>query len=241
MLIPLYQYPDADWVTVLNTAPPGSVVIVNPASGPGRHPDPVVTLGAAALAAHGLAVAGYVPTRYGRVPLARLRADVTDYRRSYHTTGLFLDEVPQDCTRRYRRYYQAAIRAIRGRDASTLVILNPGVVPGACYTGLADIIMVAERSLPGHLATGPVPPGAAAVILHGISARRLAAVLRRVRQVGIGYVYLTDRGASPASNAYNRLPTYFRREAHLLNPTPLADPAIGARRESRIDPGRRRP
>lgn len=121
--VPAYGYPASGimW-NQLAESEPGTVVILNPASGPGRAVDPVYVEAIAPLRARGIEIYAYVDTAYGRRPVAEILAEVATYVSWYSPSGVFLDQTPSD--RDLTDYVVGLADAIHGRDLT--VAINPG-------------------------------------------------------------------------------------------------------------------
>jgi hypothetical protein len=221
LLVPLYDDPGRSWVKVARLLPPGSDVIVNPASGPGQRPRASYALGVLALEGQGIGVLGYVSTGYGHVPRAKVLKDIHRYQSWYHVNGIFLDSTPAACSARTLAYYANLVQAVRAGAPAAPVVMNPGTPPGACWNRLGATLVVEEntlgaisRPLPGWLRRVPSPR--MAIILYRVAPSYLATALARVRLAGAGYVFVTSRGGEWHPNAYGGLPSYFRQEVRLV-------------------------
>src|SRR5205823_4728001 len=81
LLVPAYFFPGgpgrADWERLLESPDPASVVVIaNPASGPGVAYDRAYAEVFGRARRRGLAVIGYVATRYGKRPADEVKADI---------------------------------------------------------------------------------------------------------------------------------------------------------------------
>jgi len=137
-LIPAYLRPDGI-VALADAAPGRRLLIVNPASGPGEHPDADYRRAIAHAQARGARVLGYVATTFGARHSAAVLADAERYRDWYGVDGIFLDEVSHDDAQ--LPYYAALSRSLH--DDGELV-LNPGTVPARGYFDLADVVVTYE-------------------------------------------------------------------------------------------------
>lgn len=129
-------------------------VVLNPASGPGRAPDPAFAEVAAELRRAGVRVLGYTDTDYARRPHAEVVADLLRHQEWYGADGAFLDQVATEHHRlpHYRRLALAA----RAAGARTLV-LNHGTAPHPEYAELADVLVTFEGTWETY--TRQRPPG----------------------------------------------------------------------------------
>ncbi|MER6347349.1 spherulation-specific family 4 protein [Streptomyces sp. NPDC001595] len=144
LLIPLYVHPAEDpaaWHRLILGAGRTYAVVLNPADGPGRAPDPAFVAAAEALRTAGARLLGYVDTDYGAREPALITADLRRHQEWYGVDGCFLDQVTAAphglpaCRR--------LVRSVRRLGAST-VVLNPGVHPAPGYARLADLTVTFE-------------------------------------------------------------------------------------------------
>ncbi|MEY9988627.1 hypothetical protein ABIE67_000659 [Streptomyces sp. V4I8] len=144
LLIPLYVHPAEDpaaWHRLITCAARTYAVVLNPANGPGRAPDPAFVAAAEALRSAGARLLGYLDTDYGARDPEDITADLRRHQEWYAVDGCFLDQVPAaphglpDCRR--------LVRSARRLGAST-VVLNPGVHPAPGYARLADLTVTFE-------------------------------------------------------------------------------------------------
>lgn len=201
-LVPAYL-PAAGLEKLASRRVEGSVLILNPASGPGAAADRGYAHAAATARSSGWKVIGYVPTSYGARPAADVQADADRYAAWYHVDGIFLDEAAHDGA--HLPYYRSLRAGIRG-----LLVINPGVPPDPGYRDAADVIVTYEGPYAGaaaHLEPPPwLPAGRAAQLVYGApeaGARALVAAHRT------GYLYVTS-GALP--DPWSALPPYIDAE-----------------------------
>ncbi|CAM5259178.1 spherulation-specific family 4 protein [Streptomyces narbonensis] len=144
LLVPYYEHP-ADrpeaWSALVAAAPTLYGVVLNPASGAGRAPDPAFAEVSARLREAGVRVLGYADTAYGRRPHAEVVTDLLRHRDWYGADGSFLDQVTTapGGLAHYRRIAVAA----RAAGAATLV-LNHGAHPDPGYGEFADLLVTFE-------------------------------------------------------------------------------------------------
>ena len=210
--VPAYGYPgETDMWSELVLAPAGSVVILDPADGPGAAPDPVYERVVTEIHNAGVVVYGYVDTNYGTRSTEAILADARDHVDWYAVDGIFLDQTPGGLE-------LALFDAVKLLKAQGLAVtMNPGqpVIANA-YVEWADHVVVFEGSresygrfhLPAWMRAFPadkfwhlvydVPDGAQA-----------QAVMRRAAKLGAGLVYVTD-GTMP--NPWRVLPRYWAEE-----------------------------
>ncbi|GGK56394.1 hypothetical protein GCM10010094_15980 [Streptomyces flaveus] len=160
MLVPYYEHPSvrpAEWEAIVAAAPRLYGVVLNPASGPGEHPDPAFAEIAQRLRAADVRVLGYVDTAYGRRPRTEVVADLTRHRDWYGTNGAFLDQVATGLGE--FGYYQQLATAAWGVGCETLTF-NHGVAPHPAYGRLADVLVTFEGTWETYRSLRPDPwPG----------------------------------------------------------------------------------
>lgn len=216
--IPAYFYPGADdrhWPAVAGMSP-GTIVIVNPASGPGTSVDPRYVAALAQARRSAPALYGYVDTAYGTRSADVVRREAETWREWYGIEGIFLDQTssgPGDVP-----YYSALTGWLHGRGFA--VAMNPGQPDlDRRYLAMADHLITFEGPYAQYLRQRfPRPQrGSAGRVWHlvydvpgEVEMRRTVALARR-RQAGT--VFVTD-GSMP--NPWDRLPAYWPQEQRLL-------------------------
>ncbi|MER5885230.1 spherulation-specific family 4 protein [Streptomyces sp. NPDC001941] len=173
LLVPYYEHPvhrPAEWEALIAAAPRLYGVVINPASGAGREPDPAFAEVAVRLREAGVPVLGYADTAYGRRSCADVTRDLRAHRAWYGVDGAFLDQVPT--APEMFAHYQVLADAARTAGARTLV-LNHGAHPHPLYARLADLLVSFEGPWDVYRALRPpaddhlchlvygAPPGAA--------------------------------------------------------------------------------
>jgi hypothetical protein len=212
LIVPAYFDPDSQWQQIAG-AGPGTVMIVNPDSGPGASPTGAYRQAITAARAAGVELLAYVATGYGQRPLRAIERDLTRYRDWYGLRDVFFDEASSSpaMLARYRRITDYA----RAHGAQRIV-LNPGDVPPRGYFALASTVVTFEDSYAHYLrASFPswlhdYPAAAQANIVYaarGAAAGEHAVELARAR--GAGLVFVTDERLP---NPYASLPGYFALE-----------------------------
>ncbi|MFG2636606.1 spherulation-specific family 4 protein [Streptomyces sp. NPDC048362] len=144
LLVPYYEHPavrPAAWAAVLAAAPRLHGVVLNPASGPGDHPDPAFAEIAARLRRAGVTVLGYVDTGYARRPGEDVVRELRRHRAWYGTQGAFLDQVSTGVDE--FGHYERLTTAARTLGCVT-VALNHGTPPHPAYAALADLLVTFE-------------------------------------------------------------------------------------------------
>jgi hypothetical protein len=139
-VVPAYFHPAVDqpaWERLAGCASQIRLVVVNPADGPGRRPDPSYLAVLPMLRESIVDVAGYVDTAYGLRDAADVLDEVARYRDWYGITGLFLDQVSSGES--HLGYYAALSQAARTAGVQQ-VAFNHGTHPAAGYADLADLL-----------------------------------------------------------------------------------------------------
>jgi hypothetical protein len=222
VVVPLYMYPlKGSWDPLFEAArahPEVSfIAIVNPSSGPGKETLPDASYLMALREMSGIdniRSLGYVHCSYGRRPLEEVTKDVDVYRlwnsnpdHAIRVQGIFFDEAPSDPEN--VDYMGQAASHVHKTWQSELnghgeTMLNPGVVVDRHYFDHADHIVVFEQSeehWDGYFVTQGLPQIASSVrdkavaIVHscGTSQDALARLVREIKLMGFGGVYLTEQ------------------------------------------------
>jgi Spherulation-specific family 4 len=212
LAVPGYFYPGAEWSQLSGTAPAGSVVIVNPNSGPGATADANYVSAINAARARGVKVIGYVATTYTRRSATAVKSDIDLYYQQYSLDGIFFDEGASDCPS--VKYYADLTTYVRAKSTNTLVVVNPGVNIPDCFSAAADIFVNFESDATKYLAgTGWMPnpwesdPANGDRFWHLIyktPQANLAAVMALTKQRNASWVYVTP---DDLPNPWDTLPT----------------------------------
>jgi hypothetical protein len=237
VLVPAYFYPSsgsgaAAWDALAAGAAAHPEVrvtaILNPSDGPTRGVDQHILRAATAFHQAGGQLIGYVYTRYGtgERPLASILSDIDAYFDQYGpqlVRGIFLDEMAATTDR--LDFYRAIHRHIKSRDATLLVVGNPGTIPAPGYAEVADVLTTFENRGATYANYDPRTP--AAEWLYTVPNARQAALVHNVdscaamqgvvqaaasAQYQVGWLYVTHRSFNPASglgNPWNGLPNYW--------------------------------
>lgn len=157
LLVPYYEHPSvrpAEWEAILAAAPRLYGVVLNPANGPGDHPDPAFAEIAARLRAADVRVLGYADTAYARRPVTAVVRDLVRHHDWYGADGVFLDQVTTgpDGLDHYRRLASAAW----GAGCRTLA-LNHGTPPHPSYARIADVLVTFEGTWDTYRTQRPQP------------------------------------------------------------------------------------
>jgi Spherulation-specific family 4 len=213
--LPAYFYPFAggqEWPAV-SQLDDASLLVINPASGPGAAVDTNYLDAVRHLGADGPRLYGYVDSAYGSRAVSAVIAESRRHRQWYGVSGIFLDQAALDT--QHLDYYGRILDRLHSMGFD--VALNPGqpdIDPR--YLDLAEHVVTFEGSYgsyerqqfpdwtPGdpddriwHLVYD-VPTGAA-----------MEHVIARARTHGAGLVYVTDR---TMPNPWDGLPAYWHEE-----------------------------
>lgn len=210
LLIPAYFYPGTNptlW-TMMNSAPANSVIVMNPASGPGGSSDATYVAAVAAAQAAGMRVVGYVSAPPG-TNLATVESQIDLYKLWYAVDGIFVDQVSGlvgDET-----FYTNIASYIKGAPGG-LVVFNCGTPPLVAYIGIADITNIFENTY-AQLTSNYVSPSYSAantlkiaMISHDTSSAQATAAVYQTIFYSAQYVYVTD---GTGGNPYSGLPSYW--------------------------------
>ncbi|MEW6583031.1 MAG: spherulation-specific family 4 protein [Actinomycetota bacterium] len=226
--VPAYFSPvreSGEW-TRLAAAPPGTVIIVNPDSGPDPGMRGDYAAAVAASRRRGCLVYGYVDTAYGARDARAVVADAHAYRFDLGVDGVFLDRA--GCDREALAGLESVARSVR--PWGLRVAVNPGhpQVPAEVLDMFEEVVlfegpldMYADLPERGDVDTRP-RPGRRWHLVYGVrSASVMAAVLTVASWRGADVVYVTD-GHLP--NPWEALPDYWDRQVDAVSrtaPTPV--------------------
>lgn len=195
-----------------------TVVVINPASGPGSAPDPNYIAALRHALPAGIQPYGYVDTAYGARPPDVVRTEALEYRSLYGVAGIFLDQVAagQDLL----GYYEALSATLHSLGFA--VAINPGqpdIDPRYLATG--EHVVTFEGTYDQYLLqrfppwTGHVSPEKTWHLIYGAaSAREMRHALRLAGERHASRVYVTN-GSMP--NPWDRLPPYWSEQQQLLS------------------------
>jgi hypothetical protein len=203
------------WRKLTAAAPQATTAIANLGNGPGRRRDPQTAALFANARAAGIRVVGYVYTRFGRRPLARVKRDVHRWARWYPVDGIFVDNVTSKGGQFH--YFSAVSRYIRFSGVP-FVVMNGFVTPE--YMALTDIVLMLEGNLADFKRfrtpawTWSFAASRMASIVYGVpSTKAMRYVLEQASQRNLGTVYVTD---AKFPTPYFSLPKFMRsRDAFL--------------------------
>jgi hypothetical protein len=150
-----YFSTDEAWRQLGDASSAVSIVVVNPASGPGSAIDETYLTSVRGLQAAGIQVLGYVATGYATRPQAEVEDDITRYFTWYGVDGIFLDEVPT--ARKDLPYYQVLHDFVKSSSAGALVVLDPGAQSEESegYMNASDLLVTFEGSYSTYLTAFP--------------------------------------------------------------------------------------
>lgn len=215
-----YPWPASTWWQQVAVLRPGSVIIVNPASGPGDAVDPRYTAAIERARSRDLVILGYVDSDYGAIAVDHVADEVSRHRTWYSVDGIFLDRVAPDGSS-LAHYTDIAGRV---HEAGLSVAFNAGQPDvDVRYAEVADHLVVFEGPLsayhncrfPGWSAE--VGPERLWHLVYGVAtADEMRDVVARAAASNAGIVYVTD-GILP--NPWDHLPPYWDSEQQLLHET----------------------
>ena len=227
LLIPSYFSPASNtsqsWATMCNDAPAQSIVILNPASGPGTVSNSTFVRAVKYCQSKNISVVGYVYTDYGKRSTRAAEADITDYYSWYRVDGIFLDQMaPDPATLSYYRTLHSSIRS-RGGSLHDLEVGNMGTVPGtdwALRNGVVTILALFEGG-PTNLHSFTMPAWASsypandfAAVVYNVSSSMSSICSTLSKTDHISYRYVTDSVyLKSTDNPYSALPSYWTKEA----------------------------
>ena len=197
LLVPLYVYPGTEpeaWHGVAALGDEVAWVVFNPASGPGRAPQPEFAEAAATLRSAGVPLLGYVDTDYARRSHHEVVADIERYQDWYPVDGVFFDQVGSGAE--LLPYYRRLAVAARSLEAWQ-VVLNPGVHPDPGYARIADVLITFEGAWETYQAlrvpdwTAGFPAKRFGHLVHTAPPEACALVGRTAREYGAEYCYAT--------------------------------------------------
>jgi hypothetical protein len=196
MAVPAYFYPVSYWPQMESAAPVASLVIMNPASGPGVQVDQTYVTTVQSAQSNGLTVIGYVTSSYATRPLATVKAEIGKYLRWYHVDGIFIDEASNDCAK--RSYYMNLFNSIKARDSQLKVVINPGTNTQECFMASADIVINFENTYAVYRTWSPsgweskYPASRFWHLVYGANETQMQRAITLSKQRNAGWVYVTN-------------------------------------------------
>lgn len=213
LAVPAYDYPwpaSRFWPRLRRLAP-GSVVVIDPADGPGSELDPRYVDAVAELRRAGARVLGYVDSAYGVRDHAAMLDDARAHQRWYDVDGVFIDRAWLH-TDAYDDEHVALLRSLREMGLpADLNAGQPHVDPR--FLELADRTVLFEGPFAQYLGlewpgwTSTVDPARQWHLVYDVpTAQDMATVAALARARGAGWVTITDRGMP---NPWDGVPTYW--------------------------------
>ncbi|HEY8745317.1 MAG TPA: spherulation-specific family 4 protein, partial [Chloroflexota bacterium] len=136
LAVPAYFSPGAPWTQLDQAAPTAGLAVINPNNGPGASLNTAYANQVTASQSAGIAVLGYVYTRYANSQtdtvtnggydrtITNVEADIDNYLAWYHVDGIFLDEATNTCDAASLNYYTTLVTYIKEKGGKGLVALN---------------------------------------------------------------------------------------------------------------------
>ena len=188
LLVPAYFGPweSAVWDLVIAARP--SVVVINPASGPGDIPHADYRDIVGRLDAVGSTVLGYVTTAYLAKPLQRCRMESESHRDWYGVHGIFWDEIPAERARG-RVATLRSLRSWSGAGHGVRCVFNPGrPVSRSWFRSLPDSVFVTFEGPASAYGQARVigPPERQCHLVHTVTEADPVSP-----PLGLGFAYLT--------------------------------------------------
>src|SRR5579884_455175 len=237
LAIPAYIQPGtADWTAIDNAAPTVGLTVINPLNGPGSGCSTAYQAQVAASQAKGIAVLGYVYTRYANTvadyngtndkTIAEVESEIDQYYQCYPTLdGIFFDEVTTDCADA-TSYYQVLSAYVKSKGGKGITAINPGIGTNECYMDAADILVTYEGDAAGYL-TSTQPSWVSNypadrfwhLLYDAPDAASTGRLVTLAQQRNAGWVYVTP---NPPSLAWNSVATdpYWSAELAALQGVP---------------------
>ena len=231
IVVPAYFYPSwmpsqNEWLDMTAAASQGVQItaIMNPGNGPGTASNSDYVTSVNAFRAAGGKVLGYVYTCYGvnhctpEVPPTRsttdVLADAQKYASWYGVDGVFLDEMASQTST--LPFYKTVNDSLRAAHPGWEIVGNPGTLPAAGYTAVANTLMSFEGSFSdfvnGSFLGGLANAASTGAIVYGVATvAQMQQVMGLARQHGLGAIYVTD-GTLESGNPYLHLPSYWTAE-----------------------------
>jgi len=215
-----YPWPASTWWQQFAVLRPGSVVIINPASGPGDAVDARYSAVIEKAKNRGLIVFGYVDSDYGAIEVDHIADEIDRHRSWYSVDGIFLDRVAPDVSS--LPYYAGIAGPIH--DAGMSVAFNAGQPQvDIRYAEVADHLVVFEGPLSSYADcvfprwSADVAPDRLWHLVYGVATEEeMHRVVARAAASNAGIVFVTD-GILP--NPWDHLPPYWDSEQRLLDET----------------------
>jgi hypothetical protein len=158
---PSYTYPTwfvdggGVWQDYQSASPYMSLVIANPASGPGDSANSDYTAQIRLMRAAGMTVLGYISTVFSGKSLATAEAEIDAWHDLYDTEqadgsflymdGIFFDECSVEPE--HQAYYKSLFDYVKSKPGKGFVMINPGTTPDESYMEACDVVCNFEGDL----------------------------------------------------------------------------------------------
>lgn len=222
LVVPAYFDQNSDWEATIASAPYVEFIVLNPNSGPGEGPDPILQGYVQAAQAGGIKILGYIFTDLARRPLLELADEIRAYEAWYGVDGIHIDGAEDDPEfLPYYRVLAGVIRATGPDGTNGIVFFNPGFVPDEGYMEIVDIVETYEwfydryagAEFPDWIDDYPASRFAHIIYETPSDEAALQQVLDLAAQRNIGYLYITDR---VDTETYRLLPSYWEAKLDRL-------------------------
>jgi Spherulation-specific family 4 len=229
-LVPTYFYPSGKgltaWQQLAKDAREVRIeVILNPASGPGKKPDPTYVTVVRDFRKAGGRILGYISTNYAKRDIAGVERDLRSYLEFYEVDGIFLDEMPG--SKKSLPYYQKVHRLIKDLKPDLKIVGNPGQpIVDEGYMKALDCVVLFEGSATLYAEynpqvstpwTGRYPANRFANVVHTVATPAdMHRAMTRAVEGRAGWVYFTNR---KLPNPYDGLPPYWTEETEDVAPS----------------------
>ena len=203
--VPAYFSDTQSWAQISSADRRPGFVVANPSSGPGTVKAPWIAAAYLPALTAGVPLAGYIHTGYGNRPLQQVLTDIDNYRTWYGITRIFLDETPYQCDT--IPYYSSIVGAVHQQGGT--VILNPGMNPESCWSGVAEVVVNFEGSAATYQTWQPAAwtqTSSSTAFWHVIYGAGLfdgTSLLETAGQRNATWAYITD---DVLPNPFDRLP-----------------------------------
>jgi hypothetical protein len=230
-LIPAYVFPTGGatasnpWHQLCSRMRRGSIIVMNPGSGPGSESQPPYTEAMSYCRARprSQVVLGYVYTSYTSRPLHDVLVDIDTFYRLYpDLDGIFVDEMASyphgpsaaggmSVKAYYGRIYTHVRR--KSADRNELVVVNPGVTATTAWQlDVADKVVVFEGTRASYRTWKPEPwvlarPASRIVqLVHSTPTAKRHRVCEQSRARNAGFIDVTD---DVMVNPWDTVPSYW--------------------------------
>jgi hypothetical protein len=229
-LVPTYFYPSGKGLTAWQQLAKDArvvriEVVLNPASGPGKKPDPAYVTVVRDFRKAGGRILGYISTNYAKRDIARVERELRSYVEFYEVDGIFLDEMSG--TKDSLPYYQKVHRLIKDLKPDFKIVGNPGQpIVDEGYMKTVDCLVLFEGSAADYAEYNSrdstpwmsrYPANRFANIVHSVAAPAdMHRTMTRAAESRAGWVFITNR---KLPNPYDGLPDYWTEETEDVAPS----------------------